>query len=54
MKDGHFTDSETYCGPGCTSPHDEMTVIGNQPTITQADTDLEEIGNEAIETDINE
>ena len=30
---GHFNDDMSYMGSGCTSPHDELTVVGNQPTV---------------------
>ena len=50
----HFVDDKSYCGPGCISQHGSLEVVGNQPSVSSADTDLEEIGNEAIETDINE
>jgi len=41
MKDQHFVDKESYCGPGCTSDHGAMKKVGNQPNISDADSTKE-------------
>ena len=44
----HFTDKESYCGPGCTSPHGEKKIVGNQPNISEATSYLESVGNDSV------